>query len=183
MKKGNNFWVITIAFLGGTLVCYILVQFHYFNINTEVNVIETILSIGTAIIGLYIADSIQKRLTKTQNMYSFVEGKLDVIWEGFIKFSQKIMYNDIVEVNEINKYVKEASHSLGFLKSILASYKIGDDCVSALESEIEALEEFIYSLPISNNIITVGGGRAEIETRMLSINKCFSDLLKLIHNI
>ncbi len=183
MKKGNKVWPSLLWFLAGSLTCYITLQFSLFDIDAKLNVPETLLSIGTAVIGLYIANTIQKRLTKNQNQYTYVEGKLDGIWSGFNSFSQAFIYGDSIEVNNLNKYSKEAIHSIGFVKNILASYDLNIDCVSELEKHLEEFEAYILTLPIAANVITISQNKSEIESRIVDINQCFSKVLKLIHDI
>jgi hypothetical protein len=75
MKKEINWWVGLLGFIAGSLICYIALQFSLFEINFEIKVVESLISIGTAIIALYIAISIQRRLTRNQNQYTYVEKK------------------------------------------------------------------------------------------------------------
>ncbi len=183
MKKDSKVWYSLLWFLAGSLTCYIALQFTLFDIDAKLNVPETLLSIGTAIIGLYIANTIQKRLTKNQNQYTYVEGKLDGIWAGFNSFSQTLIYGNSIEVNNINKYSKEAIHSVGFVKNILVSYDLNTSCVNELEKQLEDFEEYILTLPISVNVISLSQNKLDIENKIMNINLCFSKVLKLIHNI
>ncbi|HRF22991.1 MAG TPA: hypothetical protein PLR98_02475 [Chitinophagaceae bacterium] len=183
MKKGNKLWFNVIWFLAGSFTCYITLQYTFFEIDAKLNIPETLISIGTAIIGLYIANTIQKRLTKNQNQYTYVEGKLDAIWAGFNNFSQGVLYNDSIEVNVLSKYSKEAIHSIGFVKSILISYELNVTCVSELETELESFEAYLLSLPISANIISTIQSKSDVEGKIVSLNQCFAKVLKLIHNI
>lgn len=183
MKKDNNIWYSLLWFITGVFFCYITLQFSLFDIDVKLNVPETLLSIGTAIIGLYIANTIQKRLTKNQNQYTYVEGKLDSIWSGFNSFSQTLIYGNSIEVNNVNKYSKEAIHSIGFVKNILAAYDLNTECVSELENQLEELESYILSLPISVNVISLNENKTDIDSRIVSINHCFSKVLRLIQNI
>lgn len=183
MKKENNIWYDLLLFMAGIFTCYLTLQFTFFEIDTKLNIPETLLSIGTAIIGLYIANTIQKRLTKNQNQYTYVEGKLDNIWSGFNTFSQTLIYGNSIEVNTLNKYSKETIHSIGFIKEILTSYELNISCVNELEKQLEDFESFILSLPINTNVISLSDNKSEIEIKIVSLNKCFSKVLKLIHNI
>lgn len=183
MKKDSKVWYSLLWFLAGSLTCYIALQFTFFDIDAKLNVPETLLSIGTAIIGLYIANTIQKRLTKNQNQYTYVESKLDGIWAGFNSFSQTLIYGNSIEVNNVNKYSKEAIHSIGFVKNILTSYELDISCVSELEQQLEAFEEYILTLPITTNVISISKNKEDIESKIVIINQCFSQVLKLIHNI
>lgn len=183
MKRGANVWWILIFFLGGALTCYIALQYKYFEIDAKLNIPETLISIGTAAIGLYIANTIQKRLTKNQNQYTYVEGKLDDIWSAFNSFSQNILYNDNIEVSAFSKYYKEAIHSIGFVKNILISYELNIASILELEKELENFEAFVLTLPIEFNVISTMESKKAIEANIISINQSLSKVLKLIQNI
>ena len=161
MKKENNYWHLTLSFLLGCLICFFCSQFKNFKIDTHINVIGTLLSIITALIGFYIAISIQKKHTKTQNQYSFIQPKLDSLWSEF---------------NVISRI------SISFLKNIYASFDLKIGKLSLLEKNIEKFEEFICSLPISENIYSTTDNETIISSHILSISKSFSDILKEIHN-
>ncbi|CAN5349827.1 hypothetical protein BH09BAC2_BH09BAC2_15610 [soil metagenome] len=183
MKKGINLWYSLLWFLAGSITCYITLQFTLFEIDAKLNVTETLLSIGTVIIGLYIANTIQRRLTKNQNQYTYVEGKVDAIWAGFNNFSQTILYTDSIEVNVVSKYSKDAIHSITFVKNILTSYNLNITCVTELEKQLESFEAYILTLPIVTNIITTSQNKTVIESKIVNINQCLSKVLQLIQNI
>jgi hypothetical protein len=183
MKSVNKNWLYLIYFFLGCLVCYITLQFRYFDIDTKINVTETIISIGTAAIGLYIANTIQKRMTKNQNQSSYVMSKLDAIWSEFNTFSQSVIYGDNLEIVTLIKNSKRITLDLGFLKTILISYEQNISCIDELESSLEEFESYLLSLPINDNIISINQNKIEIENKVMSINQSFSIVLKLIHNI
>ena len=183
MKKGINWWVGILGFLTGSLICYIALQFSLFEIDFEVKVVESLISIGTAIIALYIAISIQRRLAKNQNQYTYVEKKIDTLWSCFNTFSQSISFNDNIEVSVVSKYTKEALHTISFVKNIFSSYDLDIDCVIDLETTIETIDAYILALPIFNNIISISDKKTEIEAKILEINQSFSSILKFIQNI
>jgi hypothetical protein len=183
MKNVNKIWLYLIIFLLGCLVSYILLQFSFFEIDSKLNVVETIISIGTASIGLYIASTIQKKLNKNQNQSSYVISKLDFIWSEFNKLSQGIIYSDNLELVKLNNFSKEIIHEIGFLKTILNSYDLEVTNVVNLENEIEELENFLLTQPIENNLINICESKSVIEKKIVSINQILSNILKLIHNI
>jgi hypothetical protein len=183
MKKGINWWAGSLWFITGSLTCYIFLQFSLFKLDFEIKVVDTLISIGTAIIALYIAISIQKRMTKNQNQYTYVEKKVDTLWSSFNTFSQSVLFNDNIEVSMVSKYSKEALHTVSFVKNIFASYDLKIDCIADLEVKIEGFETFIFALPISNNIISYSGHKADVERNIHEINQSFSKVLKFIQNI
>lgn len=183
MKKGINLWAGLLWFIAGSLTCYIALQFSLFEIDFEFKVVESLISVSTAIIALYIAITIQRKLTKNQNQYTYIEKKIDNLWSNFNTFSQSLSFNDNIEISAISKYSKEAFHTISFVKNIFSSYDLNIDCISELETKIEDLETFIFALPISDNIISYSGNKADVETKIHKINQSFSSILKFIQSI
>ncbi len=183
MKKGNNFLAGILWFLAGSLVCYITLQFSFFEIDYEFKVVETLVSIGTAIIALYIAITIQRKLTKNQNQYTYIERKIDTLWASFNNFSLSVVFSDNIEVDLVSKYTKEALHSISFVKNIFASYDLENECISDLEKKIEDFENYILQLPIADNIISLSDKKTDIHSKVLEINQAFSVILKFIQTM
>lgn len=182
MKKENNYWYLILSFLSGSLISFILSQFTFFNIDSEINVVETLISLITAVIGLYIAISIQKKITRGQNQYSYIQVKLDNLWSNFNVFSQIFNYDDKIELSVLTKFTKDSYQSISFLKNIYSAYDLNDNCLKELENSIEQFETFICSLPVSSNIYSLTNKEIEINTFVILISKCLSDILKEIHN-
>ena len=183
MKKGNNILAGILWFLAGSLVCYITLQFSFFEIDYEFKVVETLVSIGTAIIALYIAITIQRKLTKNQNQYTYIERKIDTLWASFNNFSLSVVFSDNIEVDSVSKYTKEARHSISFVKNIFSSYDLKNECISVLEKNIDDFEEYILKLPIAENIISLSDKKTDIQSKVLEINQSFSAILKFIQTM
>lgn len=77
MQWKINKWRLLIAFFAGVLICFISTQFSYFEIKKELDVPGLIMGVLGLGIGLLIADTIQKKINKNQNKYTFLESKLD----------------------------------------------------------------------------------------------------------
>ncbi len=182
MKKENNYWYLVLSFLLGSLISFFLTQFEYFKIDPQINVVETLISIITAVIGLYIAISIQNKITKNQNKYSYIQLKLDNLWSNFNVFAQLFNYDDKIELSVLTKFTKDSYQSISFLKNIYSAYELEDNCLIELESNIEQFERLICSLSVSSNVYSLIGKELEINTNIISISKCFSAILKEIHN-
>lgn len=180
-KENNNIWLLGLSFLFGALISYILCQFEFLNIDCDVNVTESILSIITALIGLYIAISIQKKFTKNQNKHSFVQSKLDSSWQSFSNFSQNLHLQDNIEVSQVTKYIKEVSLSTNFINNIFTAFELNTSCITELDTMIDTLENLIGECPVSNNIYSIKTKKVEIENQILLITKKYADLIKLIH--
>ncbi len=182
MKKENNYWFLTLSFLSGALICYSLTQYEYFLINTEINVIEAFMSVITALVGFYIAISIQKKINKSQNQYSFIQTKLDALWSEFNNFSQILNFDNKIEIVVLTKFTKGSYQSISFLKNIYAAYDLKDDSLTSLEKNIEDFEKFICNLPISDNVYSILEKKDEIDNQILSISKSFRIILKEMNN-
>lgn len=182
MRNGNK-WLLFISFLFGCLVSYITLQFSLFLVNLEINVVETLFSIGTILIGIYIAHTIQKNINKGQNQYSYIGGKLDSLWMEFINFSKNISYSSNVEISTITSYFKDASPDIDFLKSVFESFGIKPDCIQNLENKMEEFEEYLTNLPSIDNVIQTDNIKTEINSKILEINICFKNILRIISEL
>lgn len=182
MKKENNYWFLSLSFLLGALFCYSFTQYEYFLINTEINAIETFMSVITALVGFYIAISIQKKITRSQNQYSFIQSKLDTLWSEFNNFSQILNFDNNIELIVLTKFTKDSYQSISFLKNIYAAYDLKDNSLTNLEKNIEEFEKYICALPISDNVYSILENKTEINNQILSISKSFRVILKEINN-
>lgn len=182
MKNANK-WLVLLAFLAGALMCYVGLQFQFFIIDFELSIVDTLLAIGTLIIGVYIAHTIQRNLNKGQNQYSYIEGKFDVLWTEFINFSTNFIYADVVDISTITSYFKNASPSIDFIRSIFESFGINAGCIEDLEKQMDAFENYLVNCPVSDNSIQVKPVKDDIDTMVLEINKCFKAVLKNINQL
>lgn len=180
-KENNNIWLLSLSFLAGSLISYIFCQFQYLQIDIAVNVTESILSIITAIIGLYIAISLQKKYTKNQNKHSFVQSKLDSSWQSFSNFSQNLHYQDFIEVSQVTKFIKEINLSTNFIKHIFTPWGLNTICIDELDALIDNLEQLIGGCPTANNIYSISTKKVEIAEQIKLISKKYADLMKQIH--
>src|ERR1700730_4262461 len=118
MKKGKGFWKFVVFFLAGCLFSYITLQWKFFKINLDVHVPELLATLLAAMVGLYIADTIQRRMAKNQNQYTYLGGKLDVLWSSFNKYADSFNFATSIDLPFVNHFNKEAIISIGFLKNI-----------------------------------------------------------------
>lgn len=180
MKKGNNLLSSILWFLAGSIASYFTLQFSLFDIDYEIKIIDTLVSVGTAIIALYVAITIQRKFTKNQNQYTYVERKIDALWANFNNFSMSLIFNDNVELNIVSKYSKELLHSVSFLKNIFTAYELDSNCILVLESKFDDLDQFVLSLEISENIISLASEKVTVQNKIADINLSFSLVLKYI---
>ncbi|MEM0518985.1 MULTISPECIES: hypothetical protein [Aequorivita] len=184
MKKGSNIFINLIFFLGGCLITYFALQYSYFNINTEVNVVETLLSLIIALIGLYIAISIQKKYNKNQSLHSIVQSKMDNIWNGFSIFDNQLNDQNTIQLKIVTKSFKSLYKELNNLKIVFTTFNLNATCINKLEKSMEAFDTLITSdLPISNNVIKLSNHKTVIKDQSNLIHQDIVNSLKEINDI
>jgi hypothetical protein len=182
MKWENKLWII-ISFFAGSFVCYLTLQISYFDIKTELDVPNIILSIITLLIGLFIAITLQKRINKGQNQYSYISNKLNALWSSFNDFSEKLSYDTKIDISSIRVLIKEIIRPTSFLKNIFNTFKVNDECVCELEEKLDTFESKLSDCPAENNIIDFSADREIIENMVLDINKSFLKILNEIQEL
>jgi len=182
MKWGNKIWIL-VSFFTGVFICYLTLQFSYFETKKELDVPNIILSIITLLIGLFIAVTLQKKLNKSQNQHTYLVGKLDTLWNSFNDFSQKLSYDTKIDISSIRKLLTDVIHPIPFLKNIFESFGVNDNCVCNLEEKLENLESKLSNMPADNNVIDFSDESSIIQNNILEINKCFSQVLKEIQDL
>jgi hypothetical protein len=182
MKWENKLWHL-VSFLVGSFVCYLTLQVSFFEIKKELDIPNIILSIITLIIGLFIAITLQKRINKGQNQYSYISNKLDAVWNSFNDFSEKISYDNKMDISSIRVLIKEVIRPTSFMKHIFGSFKINDTCICDLEEKLDAFETKLSDCPAENNIIDISSEKGQIENMVLGINICFLKILNEIQEL
>lgn len=183
MQWKENKWRFLIIFFTGILVCYILTQFNYLEINYSVSVPETIMAILGLGVGLFIADTIQKNITRNQNRYSLLESKLDDSWTKFIKLSKLISVDDKIPLESLSSYNEDIVHQISFLKNIFQGFNMDCTCIELLESKLEEFENKFDTLKTEDNIKYYKEEKNVIEEKIMVINQSFSRVLNTIQKI
>jgi len=181
--KWKNKWINLIFFIFGCIVCYITLQYEYFEIKKELDVPNLLLGIGTVLIGIYIADTLQKRVNKNSNQYSFLINKLDSHWMEFNDFSEKLLYDNKIEASFLIEFNKQIIYPISFLKNVFNSFEVNDKCVCDLESNLVQFDGLLSSLPVEENVIYYNDSLEVIEAKILQINQCFKTILKEIQEL
>jgi len=178
-KKGNNLLVAFVFFLIGAAVSYLASQYQYLDIKKEFNIVETLLSIGTIGIGLYIAIVLDKNKIKSQNFYTYVEKKYDTLWEEFIQFSQVLELSRNVEISETSKQFKSITKKINPLIKVVEYFEYDSSCLISLEKKIDDLESYISNNEnIENNIIDLSIAREELDAKLSEVNELFAQTFK-----
>jgi len=179
MKFANSVWLVTSFFIG-VFVCYISLQFSFFDIKKELDIPNIVLSIITLIIGFFIANTLQKRVNKNSNQHSFLVRKIDLLWDSFNKFSQKITYDDKLEAITLKDFSKNTIHPIESLLNVFESFEIKNDSLKELQEKLEKLEEKLSNFNAENNVLDISQNKVLIENDLLAIGKSFSIVMKKI---
>jgi hypothetical protein len=105
------------------------------------------------------------------------------LWISFNNFSEKLTYDTKVEALVIKDFSKNIIHPLSFLKNIFNSFQIEINPILNLENKLETLENKLSNLPSNENVIDFSESKVTIENDILEINKCFSEILKIIQDL
>jgi hypothetical protein len=183
MKWKDKYWGYCLWFLLGVLVCYISLQYTFFDIKKELDIPSLVISGISLLIGLYIADTLQKRVNKNQNKHTYLVTKLDNLWMEFNDFSEDLAYSTKVRAESLRKFNQEIVYPVSFLKSIFNSFEVDETCVCDLELKLEELESKLSNIPAKNNVVDFGDIKPEVDEMILKINTCFSSILKVIQEV
>lgn len=180
-KLREHIYSIAIAFCIGVVVSYIASEFRYFQVKCELDIPNIVLSIITLLVGLYIADILQKQVNKTQNQYEYLSSKLDATWGSFHKFCESLTYSEVVDTETINVLNNKIIPSISFLQKLFNALDVDNACVIKLEKELITLEELLSESPVKDNLVTFD--RKTIDEQILVIDECLSSILKEIQLI
>ena len=182
MKRDNCYWYSSLSFLLGTIICYIALQFKYFDIDLEINLVNTLISITTLAVGAFIAITIQKRFNHGQNNYAFIKDKFENLWIAFNSFSDNLNSSENIPLSTMTAFTKNAYSQINFLKIIYNSFGVNDKLIVKLENSVDEFE-YILNLPIKDNIINLKNIREDISSNISEIQKCFGEILGQISNL
>jgi uncharacterized membrane protein len=183
MQWKKNKWILLISFFAGVLICFITTRFHYFEIKKELDVPALIMGALGLGIGLYIADNIQNKNNKNQNKYTFLESKLGSCWSKFSSLAKVISLDDKVALETLSGFSQDIIHQVGFIKNIFNGSEIGCNCIDSLEVQLDEFEDLFDGLRTEENIKYYSQEKVVIENKIVAINQCFSEVLRVIQNI
>ncbi len=179
----KNIWVYGAVFFLGAFVCYITLQFSLFEIKSELDIPNILISLITMSIGLYIADTLQRRVNKNQNQHSYLINKLDTLWAAFNDFSEKLSFDSKIDATSIKNFNKEIIYPISFLKNVFNSFEVNNNCVCDLEKNLEKLDSILTNIPADNNVVDYSDHLPSIENKVTEISKCFSKILTQIQKL
>lgn len=184
MKRKNNNWLNLVFILIGALISYVLCQFTYLEIDTKINISNSLISLITASVGLYLAISLKKIQTKSSNLHNYLQPKLDIVWKFFLTLSHNLSLNDNIELSEVTKSIKEISQNITPLKKMFETFDLNDCSIDDLETAIEKLEIFLVDeCDINGNVISYSTKKELLRTKLDEIHTLFVVSLKAINKI
>lgn len=167
-----------IWFLLGSLVSYFLSQIRFFEIDREINVVETIISVISIFIGLFIAISLQKNLNRNQNSYNYLVAKLDRLWADFNSFSIQIEANDQIELARVNLFFKEMTIKSTDFNRLLTAL---DNKSNNIEPFMNELQELLENSLTRDNILYYHTSKKQILLKADEIGHAFIAVYKEIN--
>lgn len=169
MKEGNNWWFTILIFFAGVASCYFCIQFHLLKINYELKVIDTTISLGTVIVGLYLGITINSRFSNKEHHINFIGPKIEDVWVKTAEINSLLTDNSKIDNKSISKKIKEANAAIAKLNNIFKTFQYNANCVDNLDTAIDELEKKLYSAPITNDII--------------DYTSIYADILKLLNTL
>ncbi len=180
--KNKEFHSRLLFFILGAILCYISTQYKFFNINLEINVVEFSLSALTLLLGLYIADVIQKKQTKNQNIYSFLESKINDIWLSHSNFIL-LLKEPKIDLNSVVGYHKDLTRKISFLSTLFSSFELDNNLVSILEISVDDIETLLTSQKMTHNVVNLENIHPEINDLVLKADASLKDIFLCLHGM
>lgn len=180
MRMKRIKYINIVYFLFGALACYLTLQISLLDIKTEVDIPDLLVNLIGISVGLYIAHTIQKNFTQSQNKHSYLISKLDPIWESYFSFSQAIHFQTQIEASTIKSLSTKVIFPLNFFKNLYLKCNLTSNHINQLERELEQLDRLLSSGSVSQNIVDISAIKVNIETLNNNIESSF---LTLLHEV
>ncbi len=182
--KRDRLILVSISFLIGVLICYFFCQYKYLVIDTEINIVESVISVLGLSIGLYIAVTFDRQKNKSQNFYTYVEKKFDELWQDFITLNEKLEYNSNIELTEISKSFKSIYQKIAPLKKIFEASEYNVDCIKLIEVKIDELDTYLCNIENTTQyVVPLDLIKTELNVKLNNINETFAKSYKELNNI
>lgn len=91
--------------------------------------------------------------------------------------------NDKVALETLSGFSQDIIHQVGFIKNIFNGSEIDCSCIDNLELQLDQFEELFDELRTEENIKYYSEEKSVIDSKIVTINQCFSEVLKKIQNI
>lgn len=180
--KNKEIYFRILLFILGALLSYFTIQFKYFDINLEINVVELSLSVLTLLVGVYIVEVIQKNQTKNQNIHSFLESKINDIWLCHSNFIL-LLKEPKIDLNSVVGYHKDLTRKISFLSTLFSSFQLDDNLVSNLEVSVDEIETLLTSQKMTQNVVNLENIHPEINDLVLKADASLKDIFLCLHSM
>ena len=184
MRKGNNIFILALVFILGFGAAYFLIQFSYFDMDMSINVIDTLLSIATALIGLYIAVSIQKKNSRNQSLHDLLQSNLTSLLVDFSKFEKKLSVQSSMQLNVATSSIKSLYQELVRMRSLFNSFSRDCGCIDIIEEKLDQLDDILTgSTQVVNNSIQINHNKQLILSKTNEVTVSITDTYAVINRI
>ena len=178
MKVKNDYIILTITALVGSLIGYTASQYRFFNVDTSINVIETIIALITIVIGLYIASSLQKRFNQNQNLYNYLITRFDTLWNDFNSLNDQVEASDKIEISRVTKIIRDFQRRNNEFKKLLDQLdSIDNNLTNLIEKYLSLFETSL----IRDNVSYYDGNKEQIAEQAKKITAEFVTIYKSIN--
>lgn len=185
MKKPNSAWLNALFFIAGLLICYICVQFKYLDIDFKFNVPQIIISIGTAVIGIYIAVSLQKSHSRNQKLADYLQQKIDKLWDKCFSFSTILETGNPILITDLAKAITGFGQDLESIKKIYIAFELDNSKITKIEKCIDDLDDLLnnHSVIAGNNLVDYRNQHQNVITATNNLSQAFADTLRSVNHI
>lgn len=174
MARASKYFIYAIWFFSGVFICYWFSQISYLEIDKSINIPETILTIISLLVGLFIALTLQSKLNRNQNFYGYVISKFDSLWEDYSKFYTLIDSSNQIPLANVNKFTKNFQQRIDILKQLVITFGLGDIAIKKIEDEFDKFEDILSNRSFYNqNIVFYDTRKVELQAINLNLNKAF----------
>ncbi|MGL5894282.1 MAG: hypothetical protein ACRCZM_06680, partial [Bacteroidales bacterium] len=152
MRNKRDYYALLISFLFGIFVCYVSLQYRYFQIDSKVNIVTSLLSILGIVVGLYIASTLRRQVNSNANRYNFIMPHFFELLNAFRELKKKLRNQKSIKLPILTTSIRNIQLTRQSTFTLLADFKIDNRILKDLEEEIDQLNNLIEDLDIKNNI-------------------------------
>lgn len=182
-KNARTVFLCLFAFIIGAVTSYIACQYEYFEIITEISLLDVVVSSLGLLIGFYIAVVLEKQKSQSQNFYTYVENKFDSLWQDFISLNGNLDHNSNIDISSLSAAFKSIDQKIGPLKKIFSASGYDVTCISNIETKIDDLEVYLNSQSAMHNIINLDQIRTDLTDRLDKINETFANSYRALNSL
>jgi hypothetical protein len=173
-----------ISFVVGVLICYFLAKVDFLDIDYKVNVITSLNSLLTIMVGLYISSTLKKNQSKSANIHNYLYNNLELSMSRFRSLSQELKHKDQLKMSIITSSIKSIHNSLNQLKNYYSTFDLSLESIGKIESTINSLNELLTNeIAVNNNKVQLKLERHRILLLLNEIEMDYCNCLKAINKL